>query len=459
MRDVLTAIQRGDRITTLTGHAGAGKTTLTGEIVQAVGCGVKLAATTHKAAKVLSAKTGAEVGTVHSLLGLRLKKMLDGTERCVPEGEPRVDGAQVVIVDEASMIGADLFGHIKNWSDTVQFLLIGDPAQLPPVGEGTSPAFDSEAATQVHLDGIVRQAAGNPIIQLAQEVRVCEGIYPREKLLAWADDRSIYRWEQPLWELDTDTGLVAYRNTQVNDHNRRQHEMRYPGVPGFAVGEQIVFNEAHELSEGAFVENNMEGVVAAIQPSTHFGIETWCISLELDDGASLRGHVPRRQEAFEAIRAHLWNIRKRHAIEGRDDEAKAASRRAWAFSKAFLPLRHTYASTVHKSQGSTHETTVIDVNDLYRNKDTGELRKLLYTAITRPSDRLVLYVGPSAPGATWQQKQDWIARWREPQEPRALNEDLLRRVLALCHPDKHNGSALSTRTFQELMDIREGGLQ
>lgn len=462
LHEITTSIERGDRLVTLTGYAGAGKTFLVGELIRRLAAPPRLAATTHRAAAVLASKCGQEVATIHSLLGLRLKQTHDGKEHCVADGEPKIVAGQVVIIDEASMVGADLLGHIVRWASRVQFIFVGDDAQLPPVGEKTSRVFALELATQVHLTGIVRQAAENPIIQLAQEVRQCGGIYPREQLLSWAtDDGPIFQWSGDIDAIDSDAGLVAYRNVQVSEHNRRQHRLRYPDdTLGFAVGESVLFNEAHELPDDIFIENNAAGVVVGAAPARYFGIDSLAITLDMDQAGLVRGYVPRRQEEYETIRAHLWKVRKNLADEGRKDEAQVASKRAWAFSKSFLPLRHTYASTTHKAQGATHHTTIIDVNDLYLNRDAEELRKLLYTAITRPSEQLVLWLATRAPGAGWQQRQEWVRRWQQPQEDviPALGDDLWRRVLTLVHPDKHGNSPLATRTFQELMNLRQGGI-
>jgi superfamily I DNA/RNA helicase len=61
----------------------------------------------------------------------------------------------------------------------------------------------------------------------------------------------------------------------------------------------------------------------------------------------------------------------------------------------FTDIRHTYACTVHKSQGSTYKTVFIDVSDISKNNKLQEVARLMYVAVTRASDRVVLCMDTS----------------------------------------------------------------
>jgi len=162
------AYERGARHL-LTGFAGSGKTTLmqqVARIFQDEGKNVVMTAPTHKAVAVLArklAEAGIEVPccTIHSLLSLRPKVVGD---KQVFERADRAREiiADVVVIDEASMLDTSLMGHIRSFLKWQFVLFVGDPAQLPPVGEIASEAFSVKSRS--HLDTIIRQVAGNPIL-------------------------------------------------------------------------------------------------------------------------------------------------------------------------------------------------------------------------------------------------------------------------------------------------------
>ena len=62
----------------------------------------------------------------------------------------------------------------------------------------------------------------------------------------------------------------------------------------------------------------------------------------------------------------------------------------WEFKEAFHKLRHAYAITAHRSQGSTYDTAFVDWRDILLNRNRGEAFRCLYVACTRPKRRLFL---------------------------------------------------------------------
>ena len=138
----------------LKGYAGTGKTTLIGALVKVLAAerrSVVLLAPTGRAAKVLSAFAGAGASTIHRRI-YRTGGDDDGGYAGIAVA-PNRDNNALFVVDEASMIGAsgggtfdrdllaDLFQHVFA-NPGNKLLLIGDPAQLPPVGSAHSPALE-----------------------------------------------------------------------------------------------------------------------------------------------------------------------------------------------------------------------------------------------------------------------------------------------------------------------------
>jgi ATP-dependent exoDNAse (exonuclease V) alpha subunit len=149
---------RSDRTYALFGYAGVGKTFLTKLIIEHChkkDLKVVLAAPTNKAAKVLSQTTGEEAITIAKMLGLRPKiDQTTGKEIYTRDPDAKtinLENYDLVILDETSMIGSELMTLLSEQLTlfSAKFLFLGDPAQLPPVGEEKSPVF-AQIFLQLH---------------------------------------------------------------------------------------------------------------------------------------------------------------------------------------------------------------------------------------------------------------------------------------------------------------------
>lgn len=159
----------------LTGGPGTGKTTTTTAIIkvfQRLGARVMLAAPTGRAAKRMSEATGMESKTIHRLLEFK-----------PPEGYKRNSEnpleCDVLIIDETSMVDIILmYNLLKAVSNDTIIILVGDVDQLPSVGAGNvlRDIIDSGTVTVVHLTRIFRQAQGSAIITNAHKIN--KGDFP-----------------------------------------------------------------------------------------------------------------------------------------------------------------------------------------------------------------------------------------------------------------------------------------
>ena len=168
----------GGDIFVVNGYAGTGKTTAVTSLVKALkahGRQFRLMAPTGRAAKVLAHYTGEKAYTIHKTI-YRQASMKDGIGSFTLS--PNKDKDTVYIVDEASLIGTDgggnsifgsgnllddLLSYMRNGMDN-KLILIGDSAQLPPVGMDLSPALDMDYISMLgggefcELKTVVRQA-------------------------------------------------------------------------------------------------------------------------------------------------------------------------------------------------------------------------------------------------------------------------------------------------------------
>lgn len=223
----------------LSGYAGTGKTWLAVHLIQAAcdkGLRVAVCAPTHKAVSVITAKLDGSrnpklwTGTLHALLGLKLRETHEGVMRIELDRHPKAtyfESYDIVFVDEASMVGPALLSYIERFirGARTRVLYLGDPGQLLPI-ESREPVSDTRQGdwveestengvavppvftlvpTHHRLTEIVRQRSTgkpHPIVQFAQEIRrYIEGDIPgvfdpeavRRYLTDQAQDMSVVR--------------------------------------------------------------------------------------------------------------------------------------------------------------------------------------------------------------------------------------------------------------------------
>jgi energy-coupling factor transporter ATP-binding protein EcfA2 len=363
----------------LTGHAGSGKTYLMQRLTKNMLTKrrrIVLSAPTHKAVAVLARKL-AEANikdipcrTIHSILSLTPKPR---TDRLVFERERDSEPvtADVVVVDECSMVSEDLYRHIKRHLPNAFVLFVGDPAQLPPVGEVESQTFTTK--NRSHLTTIVRQAAGNPILAAAGIIRASQGgpvdmswcapSASENKYGIFLPAGAAHRWMKkaftsPEFNADPDSfRYLAWTNSRVHHVNQLIRAWRYgANIPTpFMPGESALFRAHVVIDESIIFANNQEAKVVAIERSTFTheieeaegvprwtaSLPSWRITLRDDEGVDKAVHMHADEREFQRV------------VERIKDEA-ANSRVRWKhlheFQQSLAQLQSVYCLTVHRSQ-------------------------------------------------------------------------------------------------------------
>src|SRR4029077_5347850 len=158
--------KRGARkVFRLFGYAGTGKTTLARHIADTVDGKVHFAAFTGKAALVMRSKGCAGATTIHSLI-YRARESGEEVPDFVLWDDAPASKAQLIVIYEISMVDAELGRDLMSFG--VPVLVLGDPAQLPPIQGG---GFFTEAEPDAMLTEVHRQACDNPIIRLSMDIR------------------------------------------------------------------------------------------------------------------------------------------------------------------------------------------------------------------------------------------------------------------------------------------------
>ena len=389
---------------TLSGYAGTGKTFLMQEIVAR--CSKSSAqfaftAPTNKAAKVLRALTG-EACTIYSLLGLRIEKNGELKE-LVGGGAPRdLSELDVIFLDEASMVNSKLLLLLREIVKfhRVKLIFLGDPAQLPPVGEVSSPVWGlgcTATLTQVlrydnqilKLVTAIRETVESltPSISIRSDNSAGEGVW---KLTKAAFKQSIYdEAGRGAFSDSCKSKVIAWRNARVEEYNDliRRAIFGAEAIPGnFLLGDRIIAAAPCKRGEDSLLATDeeaiVEGVIITTHP-THPQYKAFELKCRSETGAVIRLTVlhPMSAGAFENDCQSLAHQAKQYP---------KMWKAFWGLKDIFHEVKYGYAITAHRSQGSTYETVWVDYQDILLNRARKEAFQCLYVACSRPTTRLLL---------------------------------------------------------------------
>jgi exodeoxyribonuclease V alpha subunit len=390
------------KVSVITGGPGTGKTTLIRSItavMEGLGRRVMLAAPTGRAARRLSEVTGRPAATLHKALGYNLA---DG---CFERSEDDPLTADVVIIDEASMVDTLLMAHlIRAVQMTATLILVGDVFQLPSVGPGNVLAdlIRSQTIPTFELTEIFRQAEQSPIVINAHRVR--RGQPPIIPPPAEPDLLSDFYFVEQADPEQVVKTVVELCQKEIPRHFRLD-----------PIREIQVLTPMHRGSAGTLNLNRM--LQQALNDSDD-QVEVMGNRFKVGDKVMhLRNNY--RKEVFNGDIGILNSIDPENTRAEVDYDGRLVPYDFLELDELTL----AYAISVHKSQGSEYPAVVIP---LLTQHFIMLQRNLLYTALTR-GKRLVVIVGSDkALGIALgndrpRQRRSMLARRLNPQLP--LDED------------------------------------
>ena len=422
----------------LRGYAGTGKTTMTKRFLLYLDLMYpnvrhRFTAPTNKATKVLRAMVDKNASTIYSALKLSMsededKQVLTAAEEAMID----IPYNSLVGIDEASQLNAMVVARVELVARrrNLKVLIVGDPAQLRPVGEYTSSAWDLTKlpANKAMLTEVVR--FGNQILSLSKRIRDTLDAVIRagkETMPAGYDLNTLFRddndgmdegvfaiggqdaFEQRLIDIARNEGpqgfssmrVLAWRNKTV-DHYARiiRAALGFDGSD-FNVGELIML--AEPIIQDVHGRKN---IMAAVDDEFDItGVTTKVASAEdtelYDVYASNPAMYLRPVPYYEL--ATLQGISIRVALPGESDlddnlsklatfarscergRRKAAWGYYWKMRQHFTAVRSAWALTGHRSQGSTYGSVMVDTRDIRGNTDLEECLQLMYVTATRPT--------------------------------------------------------------------------
>jgi len=345
----------------LFGYAGTGKTTLARHLADEVKGSVLYACFTGKAALVLQKKGCEGASTIHSLIYKSVEDPATGDFSFILNGDSPLSHAGLLIVDEVSMVGEDLARDLLSFGTRI--LVLGDPAQLPPVkGEG----YFINGDPDVMLTDVHRQAADNPIIRMSMEVR--EG--RQLQIGTYGDSRVIRRGDITKDAMRdivlASDQLLCGMNKTRNAFNGRVRAIK--GMTGGSkpwhpvVGDRLICLR-NNREKGLLNGSMWEATRAEYAGENLFMLR----AASLDSPEKSPVDIMVRKEFFSGTENLLdWKDRRKF------DE--------FTFGEAI---------TVHKSQGSQWDNVLLfDESRVFRENAA----KHLYTGITRAAERVTVVV-------------------------------------------------------------------
>ena len=363
----------------ITGGPGTGKTTILNGILSLfsqMGLRCVLAAPTGRAAKRLTEVTGEEASTIHRLLEAGIDPHSGKMYFAKDESNPLK--ADVVIVDEMSMVDIELLSNLLHAiPENKRLVLVGDPDQLPPVGPGFpfSDCLRAETLPSVRLTEVFRQAQQSLIVMNAH--RVNKGQMP--DLRSRNSDFFFLPCRSEGEVAQTVAGLVTARLPKNMGIPSGEIQVLTPtrkgsvGTWGLNALLQNQLNPPHpEKKERKFGEFSFREGDRVMQIRNNYDI-MW----KTRDGSGYgTGIFNGDIGTIETIDTDAQTI----TVVFDDREAD------YDFSQ-LNELEPAYAMTVHKSQGSEYRAVVLCA---WNGSPYLLSRSILYTAITRAKDLLII---------------------------------------------------------------------
>ena len=424
----------------LRGSAGTGKTSLASVIVRTLlnlQYKISLLAPTGRAAKVFSLNSGQPAATIHrSIYRERTFAGLDGKFNL----NANLYRNRLFLIDEASMISLtsvnSTFGSGCLLDDLIQFvynerncrmLLIGDKAQLPPVGEAESPALRADVLTayglkvyECDLNEVLRQSQDSGILYNATIIRQMithdqATALPKIRFKGFADI-SIVPGDELIESLSTSYAEVGIDETMVITRSNKRANIFNQGIRNMVLGREeelttgdmlmVVKNKYKEKqAEGlSFIANGDRAIVRSVRNVRElYGFRFADVTLSFPDYDNteedmivildtLTTEAPaltheQNEQLFQQVLADYADVplKSDRMKKIREDDYYNA-----------LQVKFGYAITCHKAQGGQWAHIYLDQGYMTDEMLTPDYIHWLYTAFTRATEHLYLVNWPKA---------------------------------------------------------------
>ena len=428
------------------GKAGTGKTTIAQEILNQAAPfgGVFTGAVSNKAVEVIEKKfveanIDSDFGSIARLIGAT-ENPVTGEFKVDPESyafkNAPIHKAGTLVIDEASMITEQALELImKHKRPGTKVLFLGDIGQLPPIRDKKTSTPEQQSALSPVFEGVnkaslvtrVRQGEGSAILPFADHFwdsstqgeqnasPAPKEAYTNSEGLTFtssvsAEGTKINKFIVDEFAKAVETGdtnhikVVTYRNATVDSINNYIREKIFgKEAKTFEEGEIVMFqnNGKTKSSDGQdLVFNNAEEV--SLKNVKEEGVKTYrALGISVD----VRGQDASYEAEGEIdVEVFLPHPSEKDKVQGFINDMRNAvlampkydQRDAWqqffAVQSSIPMVKHAYAITSHKSQGSTYDIAIINEKDIKSVSATDSITKnrAIYTALTRPKHQAIV---------------------------------------------------------------------
>lgn len=431
-----------DTLLLLKGYAGIGKTTLIGAVVRTLSemrAGYVLMASTGRAAKVFSRYSGFSAYTIHKKI-YRQKSFSNDLDNF--SLNDNLHKNTLFIVDEASMISNDgltgaSFGSGRLLDDLIEYvyagqgcrlLIIGDDAQLPPVGEDESPALSAEVlrgyglgVTECILTEVIRYSGRNGILSNATMLRermAADDIYDLPVLsLKGYEDISSIPGSELIEAINSSYNEVGMDETMVICRSNKRAYLYNKGIRNTILYREeelttgdilmIAKNNYHwtaDCKEMDFIANGDIAVVRRVRRTQEmYGFRFADVVLSFPDHNDIEFEL---KILLDTLHSDYPSLSKEDSdrlfnavMEDYSDITNKKERMKKLKEDSFynaLQVKYAYAVTCHKAQGGQWKRIFIDQGYITEDTFTPDYYRWLYTALTRASEKLYLVNWPES---------------------------------------------------------------
>lgn len=382
----------------LEGYSGTGKSTLVSYILenlpslyQAIKLldpsskekPVYITATTNKACESLYQLLGnthySDVTTIFSLLELMVSTNYQtGKTTLVPRSNKIVEDS-IIFIDEVSYADKELLTHLFERTHNCKIVLMGDPAQLLGVGSSFPPAFKIDAP-KATLTQVMRQAEGNPIIDLAT---LCRETVNSGNWFQFTPDGSVIKhvnrdeferlvideFTNPKWHCN-DSKILAWRNKTVIQYNKAIKEL-LKGDSKFQVGDYAI-NNSFTTSNRYSIKTDQTVYISGVT------------EMERHDVLGAVYELDNRAEFFMPYSKEDKTRRLKEAQARKEFNVLKEIMDTW------IDLREAFAITVNKSQGATYNKVFIDLDDIACCRNGNQIARMLYVGVSRAREQVII---------------------------------------------------------------------
>lgn len=391
---MVSGLRRGG-LAVITGYAGSGKTTLLKAMCKSLGSSIVVTPTGKAAVRVRDA-TGLHATTIHRWLYAPVEDpdtgLMTFTRKDMREIETPQSG--IVFVDEASMVGPDIWEDLRETCERLRLalVLIGDGFQLPPVQPRNAEPFSTMTEAFAHKHGaareelteIMRQAQESPVIRASMALR------DRDPDKAFSELRQIrdHFLEFCMRTFRHDGVIIAHRNATRHRINARMRE-----AFGYT-------NDNPQKDEPILVIRNNYNVELFNGEVVRF--PGWCAKpkgqtkcTDLFAGKSQMIRFGGMDHVGEICTLAIEQLTGQTTVS---EKPLLIGSKIWAHKRiardgiSHLHANYGYCLTAHKSQGSEWPYALVVMEDSIRLNDEDGLR-WAYTAVTRASKNTALCWG------------------------------------------------------------------